>query len=50
MLKAHEIGTNHIVEQQRLRLACTNLQIRQSLCCLHTHSMDVDEDSDFRFP
>ena len=29
-----------------LRLACSNAQTHQSRQCLHTHSMDVDEDSD----
>ena len=24
----------------------TNVQTHQSLCCLHTQSMDIDEDSD----
>ena len=35
-----------VIEQQILRRACTYVQARLSLCCMHTQGMDVDEDSD----
>ena len=35
-----------IFEERRLRLACANVQAHQSICCSHTQSMDVDEDSE----
>ena len=34
------------MQQQRLRQACPNMKTHQSLPCLHTQSLDVDEDSD----
>ena len=36
-------GIYPIVEQERLRCACTNVQSQQSHHCLHTQSMDVGE-------
>ena len=33
----------HIAEQQRLRRACASAKTCQSLCCLHTKSIDVDD-------
>ena len=41
-----DYGTYHIGDQRRLRRACPAAQSRQSLCCLHTWSMEVDEGSD----
>ena len=35
-----------IVEQLRLRRVCALAQTRQSLCCSHTQSIDVDVYSD----
>ena len=37
-----DYGTFHIGDQRRLRRACASAQSRQSLCCLHTWSMEVD--------
>ena len=41
-----DYGTYHIGNQQRRRRACAFAQSRQSLSCLHTWSMEVDERSD----
>ena len=41
-----DYGTFHIGDQRRLRRACPSEQSRQSLCCSHTWSMEVDEGSD----
>ena len=41
-----DYGTYHTGNQQRLRRACTSAQSRQSLRCVHTWSMEVDEGSD----
>ena len=41
-----DYGTYHIGDQRRLRQACASAQSRQSLCCLHTWSIEVDEGSD----
>ena len=38
--------TYHIFKQRRLRQVCTYVQTDQSFPCLHTQSMDVDENSD----
>ena len=44
---AHEVsGTNCIIEHWSLKQAYAIAQTQQSLCCWHTQSMDVDEDSD----
>ena len=45
---AHEImdGTYHIGDQRRLRRACASAQLRRSLRCSHTFSMEEDEGSD----
>ena len=40
---AHEITWG---DQRRLRRACASAQSRQSLCCTHKYSMEVDEGSD----
>ena len=34
-----------IVEQRRLQEACANVKTHQSLCCSHTHDIDVDKES-----
>ena len=41
-----DYGTYHIGDQRRFRRACASAQSRQSLCCSHTWSMEVDEGSD----
>ena len=41
--RIYDFGTFYIVEQQRLRRGCANAQTRQSLCCSHTQSLDVDD-------
>ena len=41
-----DYGTYHIGDQQRLRRVCASVQSRQSLRCLHTWSMEVDEGCD----
>ena len=41
-----DYGTYHTGDQRRLRQACPSTQSRQSRCCLHTWSMEVDEGSD----
>ena len=41
-----DYGTYRIGDQRRLRRACACTQSRQSLRCLHTWSMEVDEGSD----
>ena len=40
-----DYGTCHIGDQRRLRRACASAQSLQSLCCSHTWSMEVDEDT-----
>ena len=40
-----KIFFNSIDKQWRLRQACTSMQPRQSLLCLPTQNMDIDEDS-----
>ena len=40
-----DYGSYHIGDQRRLRWACASAQSRQSLHCLHTWSMEVDEGS-----
>ena len=41
-----DYSTYHIVDQRRLRRACASTHYCQSLRCLHTWSMEVDEGSD----
>ena len=41
-----DFPTYYIVQQGRLKLACTNAQTHQSLQCTHTESTAIDEDSD----
>ena len=40
-----DYGTYHIGDQRRLRRACASAQSRQSIRCLHTWSLEVDEKS-----
>ena len=43
-MPAHQILVlNHVSEQRRPMQTCANAQTCQSLCCMHTLSMDVDE-------
>ena len=37
-----EFGTYISAGSQVFGEPCTNVQARQSLCCLHTHSMEVE--------
>ena len=41
-----DYGIYHICDQRRLRRACTSVQSRQSLCCSHTWSLEVNEGFD----
>ena len=41
-----DCGTYRIGDNRRLRRACASVQSRQSLCCSHTWTMEVDEGSD----
>ena len=46
MIKKHcalDYGSYRNSQQQRLRQVWAYSQTHQSLCCLHTQSMDVDE-------
>ena len=45
-LSTHDFSSYHIVEHWRLRQAWADVQTRQSFCCSHTQSMDVNEESD----
>ena len=44
LAQSHDFGTNQIHKQQKLRLASTYAQSRQSLCFSHTQSKEVEED------
>ena len=37
---------SRVVQLRRLMRALATVQTRQSLCCLHSHSLEVDEDTD----